>query len=52
MNLQDIAIKQAIDEMLNGQYDANLGGYLYKKRVAIGNKGKLGGLRACLKSTD
>ncbi len=31
--------------MDNGLFDADLGGYLYKKRVAVGNKGKSGGFR-------
>lgn len=48
VNLEDIALKQAIDEMLIGKYEANLGGHLYKKRVAIGNKGKRGGLRTII----
>lgn len=35
----------ACREMGNGLFDANLGGCLYKKRVAVGHKGKSGGFR-------
>lgn len=48
VDLEDMVLKQAIDEMLNGQYEANLGGHLYKKRVAIGSKGKRGGVRTII----
>lgn len=36
---------RAVDEMRQGLIDADLGGDLYKKRVAIGSKGKRGGAR-------
>lgn len=48
INLKDEVLKKAIDEMFFGQYEASLGGYLYKKRVAIGNKGKRSGLRVII----
>ncbi len=48
VGLRNITLKQAIDEMLSGKYEASLGGHLYKKRVAIGSKGKRGGLRTII----
>jgi len=46
--LSNQALRQAIVEMEKGQYEANLGGYLYKKRIALGNKGKSGGARTII----
>lgn len=37
-----------IDEMLQGQVEASLGGHLYKKRVALAGRGKRGGARVIL----
>ncbi len=34
--------------MNKGMYDANLGGSVYKKRIAYGGKGKRGGARTIL----
>jgi hypothetical protein len=48
INLNDEILFQSIEQMQNGQYEANLGGFLYKKRIAIGNKGKSGGLRTII----
>jgi len=42
------ALKDAIEDMGNGLIDANLGGNLFKKRVAVGGKGKSGGVRTLL----
>lgn len=42
----DIALKQAIAEMEAGLIEADLGGRVYKKRVAVGGRGKRSGLRA------
>ena len=39
---------QAVKEMVEGIYDADLGQGLYKKRVAIENKGKRAGARTLL----
>ena len=41
----DDTLVSAINEMNCGAYEANLGGSVYKKRIAIGNKGKSGGSR-------
>ena len=46
--LTDAALKKAIEEFKKGLIDAALGGNLYKKRVAVGSKGKSGGLRTIL----
>ena len=37
-----------IDEMLQGQVEASLGGHLYKKRLALKGGGKRGGARVIL----
>lgn len=46
--LTDKAICSAVDEVRRGLIDAKLGGDLVKKRVAVGSKGKSGGLRTIL----
>ncbi|MBI5448162.1 MAG: type II toxin-antitoxin system RelE/ParE family toxin [Gammaproteobacteria bacterium] len=45
MGLDDEALLKAIREMLQGLYEANLGGSIYKKRVPLGARGKSGGAR-------
>ena len=45
IRLCDGTLRQAVLEIEHGQYEADLGGYLYKKRIALGNKGKSGGVR-------
>ena|SRR3990167_6362286 len=45
MGLDDKALFNAAKEMLEGAYEANLGGNIYKKRIALGNRGKSGGAR-------
>jgi len=45
LKLTDVVLKKSVDELLRGQYEANLGGYLYKKRVPIDSRGKKGALR-------
>lgn len=54
IGLSDEDLKTAIHEMLQGLYDANLGGFLYKKRIGIQSKGKRGGARTivALKKED
>jgi len=46
--VSDQAIIDAVTEMEKGLFDANLSGHLYKKRVAVGGKGKSGGVRTLL----
>ena len=50
--LTDVALKNAIKEIQQGLVDAYLGSNLIKKRIAIGGKGKSGGLRTILVYQD
>ncbi len=43
--LSDATLIEGIEEIEKGIYDANLGGCIYKKRMAIPGKGKRGSLR-------
>lgn len=45
VDLEDASLLGAINEMVSGLYDANLGGNVYKKRVSIANRGKSSGAR-------
>jgi hypothetical protein len=44
----DQALRKAITEMKQGLVDANLGGNVFKKRVAIAGRGKRGGARTLI----
>ena len=46
--LSDAALCRAVQEMQDGLIDADLGGALYKKRVARSGSGKRGGYRVVL----
>ena len=46
--LTDAALLKAIDEMEQGLVDADLGGNLYKKRVALPGRGKSGSPRTLI----
>jgi hypothetical protein len=46
--LTDQILRDAIIEVRQGLIDAYLGGNLVKKRIAIGGKGKSGGIRTIL----
>ena len=46
--LPDAALCKAVQEMESGLIDADLGGFLYKKRVARPGSGKSGGYRTLL----
>ncbi|MDR9468349.1 type II toxin-antitoxin system RelE/ParE family toxin, partial [Marinospirillum sp.] len=46
--LSDTALQVAIEEIARGLVDAELGGHIFKKRVAIGDRGKSGGVRTLL----
>ncbi|MFM8453443.1 MAG: type II toxin-antitoxin system RelE/ParE family toxin [Gammaproteobacteria bacterium] len=46
--LPDMHLKHIVQELEQGLFEANLGGNLFKKRIAIGNKGKSGGLRSII----
>jgi hypothetical protein len=44
-SLSDAALIDALEEMSRGLIDADLGGHVFKKRVALHGKGKSGGAR-------
>lgn len=46
--LTDVRICQAVAEMSQGQFDANLGAGLFKKRIAMPGHGKRGSWRTLL----
>ena len=46
--LRDEDLQKAVDEIESGLHDGNLGGGLYKKRVAIPGQGKRGSYRTLL----
>jgi len=46
--LLDAALCKAVQEMESGLIDADLGGFLYKKRVARPGSGKSGGYRTLM----
>ena len=52
--LSDTDLIAAVAEMNDGLWDANLGGQVYKKRVALAGRGKSGGARTLVafKSDD
>ncbi len=45
LKLSDATSRKTVEEMKQGLYEANLGGNIYKKRVAVGSQGKRGGAR-------
>ena len=46
--LTDAVLLNAVEQMEQGLIDADLGGHVYKKRVAIAGRGKSGGLRTLI----
>lgn len=44
-NINDDSLKKAVIELCQGKSDGDLGGYIYKKRVAREGQGKSGGYR-------
>jgi hypothetical protein len=46
--LSNDALRTAVDEMERGLIDADLGGHVMKKRVAVGGRGKRGGVRTLI----
>lgn len=46
--ISDQALRDAVDEMERGLVDADLGGRVFKKRVATSGRGKSGGVRTLL----
>lgn len=47
-SLSDDDLIHACREMSDGLFEADLGGNIYKKRIASGNKGKSGGYRTII----
>src|SRR3990167_5678284 len=47
-NLRDAALCKAVTEIEQGLVDVDLGGHVYKKRIAVKGKGKRGGVRSIL----
>jgi hypothetical protein len=47
-DLTDRDLSAAVEEMANGLIDADLGGHVIKKRVALQGQGKSGGARTLL----
>ena len=46
--LVDVVLLAAVDEMERGLIDADMGGHVVKKRVALAGRGKSGGVRTLL----
>ena len=44
-DLADTSLVTAVQELSQGLHDGDLGGGLYKKRIAVGGKGKRGSVR-------
>jgi hypothetical protein len=47
-DLDDLSLCRTVDEMLAGLYDADLGGGLFKKRIARSGQGKRSGFRTLI----
>jgi hypothetical protein len=47
-DLDDLSLCRAVDEMLAGLYEADLGGGLFKKRIARSGQGKRSGFRTLI----
>jgi len=45
VGLTDVALRKAVSEMAQGLIDADLGGHVVKKRLALPGQGKQGGAR-------
>jgi hypothetical protein len=47
-DLDDLSLCRAVEEMVSGLYDADLGSGLFKKRIARPGQGKRGGFRTLI----
>lgn len=47
-SLSDDLLRRAVEEMVNGLIDADLGGGVFKKRIALPGRGKSGSARTLL----
>ena len=54
LNIRNIELQRALNEVKNGIYEADLGGHVIKKRIRFPNKGKRGSGRViiCYKHND
>lgn len=50
--LNNLSLCNAVNEMAAGLYDADLGGGLFKKRIAKSGKGKSGGFRTLVATNN
>lgn len=48
IGLNDTVLMTAVAEISEGMVDADLGSHIFKKRLAIGGRGKRGGVRTLL----
>jgi hypothetical protein len=48
IELDNTALKIAVNEIMLGLYEASLGGHLFKKRIRIKGKGKSSGIRTII----
>lgn len=48
MELTNQALCVAVDEMIQGLVDADLGGFVIKKHVGLAGRGKRGGVRTLI----
>lgn len=48
IKINDPSLIKVINELENNLFDAKLGAYLYKKRIALGSKGKRSSLRTII----
>lgn len=48
IGLSDKKLKEAVNEISNGLYEANLGGNIFKKRVPLSGRGKSAGTRTII----
>jgi hypothetical protein len=48
IKINDLSLIKVINELEDDLFDAKLGAYLFKKRIAIGSKGKRSGLRTII----
>lgn len=54
LHISDVVLKKTVEELNRGNYDANLGGHVYKIRLGMENRGKSNGARTivCFKKND
>lgn len=47
-DLTDEGLKQTVEDLIQGKFEACLGGNIYKKRIGLNNRGKRGGVRTII----